>query len=190
MNSTNFMEPHVKQYGSHMLMTNVHRPLKRKYVNIDTKFRDENNYNLVDYNVNENYYFTLPDRIVDVKSMIVCNAEIPVTFYNISASLGNNYFEVVNQETHIPTIITIPDGQYGSIGDLTGTINTMMVDISFTDISFGYTSTHTVITNNTVSSNYCVNFNIGPDGNFDKYNFKSKLGGYLDTGNRHIILQM
>ena len=37
----------VNQYGSHMVMDNVMKERKTKYVNIDTKFRDEYNYNLV-----------------------------------------------------------------------------------------------------------------------------------------------
>ena len=40
-----FLEPKVKQYGSHMVMSNVYKNTKVKYVNIDTKFRDEYNYN-------------------------------------------------------------------------------------------------------------------------------------------------
>ena len=29
-----FLDPKVKQYGSHMVMSNVHKPTKTKYVNI------------------------------------------------------------------------------------------------------------------------------------------------------------
>ena len=35
-----FLEPKVKQYGSHMVMSNVNKPTKTKYVNVDTKFSD------------------------------------------------------------------------------------------------------------------------------------------------------
>ena len=38
-----FLEPKVNQYGSHMVMTNVHKQNKTKYINIDTTFRDEYN---------------------------------------------------------------------------------------------------------------------------------------------------
>ena len=167
-NTPNFLEPHVKQYGSHMVMTNIIRPTKRKYINFDTKFRDENSYN-----------FTLPDRIVDVKSMIVCNAEIPITFYNISENLGNNYFQILNVTTKETVVITIPDGQYGSIGDLTGTINTTISTTNFVDISFGYTNTNSVMSNNSPSIDYYLNFNVDSTGNCDKYNFKQKLGWLL-----------
>ena len=79
------LDPQVNQYGRNMVMTNVQREIKRKYVNIDTKFRDEyNNSSLA------NYTITLPERITNVQSIMVCNAEIPLTYYNISTNLGNN----------------------------------------------------------------------------------------------------
>ena len=43
-NKDNFLEPNVTQYGSHMVMTNVHKSSKTKYINIDTRFSDEYNY--------------------------------------------------------------------------------------------------------------------------------------------------
>ena len=48
--STLFMEPNTTQYGSHMVMTNVVKPKRTKYLNIDTRFRDE-------YNYNDKFYF-------------------------------------------------------------------------------------------------------------------------------------
>lgn len=122
-----FLEPKVKQYGSHMVMSNVHKPTKTKYVNIDTKFSD-------DYNSTcsvANYNITLPERINDVKSITVTNLELPMTFYNISSALGNNSFKMtnlsvdttlpyltdlstgyVNENNQFVDIITIPDGYY------------------------------------------------------------------------------
>ena len=41
-----FTGPKMNQYGSHMVMTNVAKSSKIKYVNIDTKFRDEYNSNV------------------------------------------------------------------------------------------------------------------------------------------------
>lgn len=121
-----FLEPKVKQYGSHMVMTNVHKPNKTKYINIDTKFSDEyNNFAVANYNI------TLPERINDVKSITVTNIELPMSFYNISHALGNNCFKITNLDvdttlpylTNLPTgyinennqfvdIIIIPDGYY------------------------------------------------------------------------------
>ena len=77
-----FLEPNTKQYGSHMVMTNVTKQTKVKYVNIDTRFRDEYNYlSTVNYNL------TLPQRITDVKTMTLTAIEIPMSIYNISMSM-------------------------------------------------------------------------------------------------------
>jgi len=130
-----FLEPKVKQYGSHMVMSNVHKPTKTKYVNVDTKFSDEYN----DFSV-ANYNITLPERINDVKSLTVTNLELPMSFYNISSALGNNSFQITNNDvdTTIPYLtqlstgsivdskfvdtIVIPDGYY-TIDELKTTIN-------------------------------------------------------------------
>ena len=130
-----FLEPKVTQYGSHMVMSNVHKPTKTKYVNVDTKFSDEYN----DFSV-ANYNITLPERINDVKSLTVTNLELPMSFYNISSALGNNSFQITNNDVD-PTIpyltqlstgsivdgkfvdtIVIPDGYY-TIDELKTTIN-------------------------------------------------------------------
>jgi hypothetical protein len=106
-----FFEPKTTQYGSHMIMSNVHKSNKTKYINIDTKFREEYNYSQI-----SNYNIILPERITEVKSMRVVSAEIPMTFFNISSSLGNNYFYIYNTTTpNNSKKINIPDGQYNTI---------------------------------------------------------------------------
>jgi hypothetical protein len=109
-----FLEPEINQYGSHMVMTNVTRHSKFTFINIDTKYRD----NLDNLISPANYNITLPERVNDVKSVMVCNAEIPMTFYNISASLGNNYFKIVtgSSSTGSPSsVVKIPNGEYLSL---------------------------------------------------------------------------
>jgi hypothetical protein len=123
-----FIGPTTKQYGSHMVMTNVQKQSSMKYINIDTRFRDEYNYDST-----TNYNITLPERINDVKHISVTNVEMPISFYNISAALGNNYMKITktwsaNSYTSNPSvaginllsgtavnqtaIIIIPDGTY------------------------------------------------------------------------------
>ena len=134
-----FLDPKVKQYGSHMVMSNVNKPTKTKYVNVDTKFSDEyNNFSVANYNI------TLPERINDVKSLTVATMELPMSFYNISSSLGNNSFQITNLEvvTTLPYLtqlstgsinsnnqfvdtIVIPDGYY-TITELKTTINSQI----------------------------------------------------------------
>ena len=169
-----FLDPKMTQYGNHMVMTNVVKPTKHKFVNIDTKFRDEYNYGQLAY-----YTVSLPERITDVKSMMVCNAEIPMSFYNVSASLGNNYFQIVKVSDKTTKMIIVPDGQYNSITDLTSRINSVNTTSTFTDISFNYTSPNVTVINNQSTSDYYINFNTDSSGNFDKFNFKSKLGWTL-----------
>lgn len=169
-----FLDPKMTQYGNHMVMTNVVKPTKHKFVNIDTKFRDEYNYSQL-----ANYTVSLPERITDVKSMMVCSAEIPMSFYNVSASLGNNYFQIVKETDKTTKMIIVPDGQYNNITDLTSRINSTNTTSTFTDISFNYTSPNVTVINNQATSDYYVNFNTDSSGNFDKFNFKSKLGWTL-----------
>ena len=95
-----FLEPKTTQYGGHMVMTNVKKETKTKYINIDTRFRD-------DYNYSDpvNYNLTLPERITDVKSIKVKNVELPIVYYNVSAKNGNN------SDTLPVRILTTPPGK-------------------------------------------------------------------------------
>ena len=182
-----FLEPKVKQYGSHMVMSNVYKNTKVKYVNIDTKFRDEYN-----YNDTVNYTLTLPERITDVKSLKVKSVELPITFYNISAALGNNCFKIYNGANS--AIITVPDGNYTE-ATLVSELNDLIIDNSIVTNSQlrGLTFTITnnklnIYANGASDAAYgytiSIDFAIDQYGNFDKYNFKSKLGwllGFRDT---------
>ena len=116
-NNDLFCEPKTKQYGSHMIMSNVRKTTKTKYINIDTRFRDEYNYSqLINYNV------TIPERITDVKSMKAVCVEIPISFYNISIALGNSFLKITDT-TGASKIITVPDGQYSTTSQLVAAIN-------------------------------------------------------------------
>ena len=139
--SNMFIEPDTNQHGSHMVMTNVVKPSKIKYLTIDTRFRDG-----YDSNTTANYNITLPERVNNVRSMQLRNIEIPMTFYNISCSLGNNTFVLKilnNQET-----IIIPDNQYDST-TLTATINNLLSSLGspFNTIQVTITNNKTSIDN-------------------------------------------
>lgn len=179
-----------------MVMTNVCKETKTKYLNIDTKFCDEYNNNWLDptkpnFNVS-NYNVTIPDRINDVKRISLMNVEIPMTFYNISSSLGNNYFKItitVNEESET-FMIFIPDGQY-TIDLLKDTINSFFVNIpniyNFTTIlsnesyypTFGFYLNKVYLYLSQSNSQMVMDFAVDKNGEFDKYNFKSKLGWLL-----------
>ena len=171
-----FMEPQVNQYSSHMVMTNVSQESKTKIVNIDTKFRDDFNYdtacNLADYAI------SLPEPINNVCSMSVENLELPLSYYNVSSALGNNCFKLTKLSTPpVQTIITVPDGEYTVSSletKLTSLLSSTYVNITLT----GYDTTH-MVNNSNPSEDYLIEFAVNKDGTFDKHNFKSKLGWML-----------
>ena len=171
-----FMEPQVNQYSSHMVMTNVSQESKTKIVNIDTKFRDDYNYdtacNLADYTM------SLPEPINNVCSMTVENIELPLTYYNVSSALGNNVFKVTNLSSTAQTIITVPDGEYTLTSldtKITSLLNSLGLglDIELT----GFDTTR--MNNSSGLHEYLIEFAVNKDGSFDKHNFKSKLGWVL-----------
>jgi hypothetical protein len=178
-----FATPEVSQYGSHMVMTNVVKPTRVKYINLDTKFADDyvnnttNPSNLSTYN-QSSYTFTLPQRINDVKSIKVQTSEIPMTFYNISAFNGNNVMSVkVGTGTSI--IISVPDGNY-TVSSLISAISSQFTSNSISGFSITNSSVNNKTTfANTNGSEITLNFAINQDGTFDKYNFKNKLGWIL-----------
>lgn len=173
-----FMEPQVNQYSSHMVMTNVSQESKTKIVNIDTKFRDDYNYdtacNLADYSM------SLPEPINNVCSMTVENLELPLTYYNVSSALGNNVFKVTRLSTPpVLTIITVPDGEYTLTSldtKITNLLNSLGLGL---DISIPLTANNTTMNNSSASDDYSIEFAVNKDGSFDKHNFKSKLGWML-----------
>ena len=210
-----FMKPSVNQYGSHMVMSNVCKETKVKYLNVDTKFCDDlflndNNPANTITNNQANYNFTLPEKITDVKNIYVENVQFPSIqpYYNISEELGNNCFQYTISTTlenidnlvpdEIKKLVKIPDGIY-TIKSLIQEINTILQDnnyqIPFEVNDNGSTSTSRyninlyfdIIENNCIyfytdtehSINITVDFAIDKNGNFDKYNFKSKLGWLL-----------
>jgi len=172
-NNNLFLDPKTKQYGSHMIMTNVHKPSKTKYVNVDTKFRDEYNYQQT-----TNYNITIPERITDVKNMCLTNIEIPMSFYNISSTLGNNSFNIIDPDTSNSVTIVIPNGQYSGSQLQTG-INLLISQLSspYSNLIYGYSDTGSSF--HTSQSTLTIEFDVNGTGQSDKYNFKSKLGWLL-----------
>jgi len=178
-----FSSPNVSQYGNHMVMTNVHKSEKCHYLNIDTKFADDFANNRLNssctstYNM-ANYTITLPEKMNEIKSMMVCNVELPQSFYNISASLGNNVMKITSGA--FSAVITIPDGNYTNASLIT-TLNSLF--LANKNSAGGYLiydisrNLSTIATD--ASGAFTLDFAVGADGSFDKYNFKSKLGWSL-----------
>lgn len=193
-----FSSPTVSQFNNHMVMTNVNKKTKTKYINIDTKFCDEyvnnrTNPSNPSYNIS-NYTVTLPDRINDVKSISVVNIELPVSYYNISSALGNNYFYVISGvEGFIPVMVTLPDGQYDA-NSLNNSMNAA-IQFSFSQVnSQGYELTFEINSINKSmfysqpGNTFTIDFAVDKNGQFDKYNFKSKLGWLLGFRNTSYVI--
>jgi len=183
-----FLGPKVTQYGSHMVMTQVQKETKIKYWNIDTQFRD-------DYDTSSNYLtqynFSLPQPINDVKSIYVNSVELPITYYNISSSLGNNVFKIThNTPTGQYHYIILPDGNYDQSG-IINAINYQMNSQDLTHISFNIVNGYSIFD---FSGQYTIDFAVKTDykittgtnniiSDFDKYAVKSKLGWLLGFRN-------
>lgn len=176
-----FMEPQVNQYSSHMVMTNVSQESKTKIVNIDTKFRDDFNYdtacNLADYAI------SLPEPINNVCSMSVENLELPLSYYNVSSALGNNCFKIRNTTQNTERIVVIPDGEY-TISSITTQISSLLQDAAFSAFSISATAFNkTVIISSSDDQDFTIEFAVNEDGSFDKRNFKSKFGWMMGFSN-------
>jgi len=171
-----FMGPKTTQYGSHMVMTDVVKSTKTKYINIDTRFRDEyNSSQLINYNI------TLPERINDVRCISVTNVEIPLTMYNISASLANNVFYISKSGTTL--LLTVSDNNY-TITSLVTAINSQLSTTFASDISLNVDTNHKCYFDSSNNYSYTIDFAVDSNGNSDKYNLKNKLGwvlGFRDT---------
>ena len=89
-------------------------------VNIDTRFR-ENLYSTK----SSDFAFQLPFKLSKVVSMQLASIELPITFYGVSASYGNNYFwiEVIDTSNNTYSkLIQIADGNYNA-ADLINAVN-------------------------------------------------------------------
>ena len=109
-------------------------PLKTRIItkclNIDTRFRDE-----FYKTKSSDFTFNLPMKFNKVVSMQLSSLELPVTFYGISTSLGNNFlylqvnynsFELDSTEVlDASYVVYVPDGNYNS-SDLIDIINTQL----------------------------------------------------------------
>lgn len=173
---TSFLEPTVNQYGGHMVMSNVKKASRVKYVNIDTRFTDDYGYSKQGCNHHDYFTINFPEKLRDVKSIRVISTEIPNTFYNFSSAMGNNCFKLSTESTS--TTIIINDGYYNN------TAVTLIEELnrySTNDLSynFSYDTSHNIIQFTPYTQNLTIEFDTDSLGNFDKNNFRSKLGWAL-----------
>lgn len=168
-NKDTFLGATTTQYGNHMVMTNVMKEGKTKYINIDTRFKD-------DYETNSlsKQNVTLPERYTDVRNISVVSSEIPMSYYNISSALGNNAFKIIEDTTE--EIIVVPDGEYTS-ASLVSTINGLILSHNEISINNNTTITHTDTSHSHTKAVF--DFSIDASGNRSRFGFKSSLGWLL-----------
>ena len=180
-NKDTFLGATTTQYGNHMVMTNVMKPGKTKYINIDTRFRE--NY---DMNTLSKQNVSLPERYTDVRSISVVSTEIPMSYYNISSALGNNSFKIIHDSSE--EVIVVPDGEYTK--ETLETILNNLLETSDNEIS--------IINNTTISHKNSghahdniveIDFLIDASGNRSRFGFKSSLGWLLGFRTPTLLLQ-
>jgi hypothetical protein len=170
MDESQFLSPKVTQNSGHMIMTNVNKPSKIKYFNIDTRFQEE--YNILK---TASFQYLLPQRITDVKSIAVRCVEIPLSFYPFSQNRGNTFFQVDNTSIVISNL-----NCDASASTLINSINTILTSkISNFTISLNTNNTVTITNSAMAMTSHRVNFNVDASGNFNRYPFKSTLGWCL-----------
>ena len=166
-----FMKPKTDQFGTHMVMTNVQQSTKTKYISIDSKYKDDyhdnNTSNLhADMLSNQissaNFNISLPEKISNVKSITMTHAEIPLTYYNISNNLGNNYFKVIDSN-NIEKMISLNDGFYNET-ELQSEINSLL---TAQGINLTFTITSVSKTTITGGGVYSVHFDVNSQGIHD-----------------------
>jgi hypothetical protein len=178
-----FLEPLVSEYGSSIVMTNVSKPSRTKYLNVDTRFTDDYTSSKNDSLTNK-YVITFPEPINDVLSLKLVTLELPLSFNNVSSQLGNNNFLLTKTSDGTKTNINMIEyyHNYDSLRSLS----------LFTNLPIGITyiiddSDHWTFTNTSTES-YTLDFAVDPSGNFDKNQFKSKLGWLIGFRNDKYML--
>lgn len=188
-----FNAPIVNQYGNHMVMTNVSKPSKTKLVSLDTRFCDEYSVNFnqpsnVKYNSTD-YTLTLPERLTNIKSAMVCDVELPMAFFNISASLKNNTVRVWSDyfddgATLVNYVLKIPDGVYTVSSLITALNNLFLNSANYQGSYFSMQLLgNRVVLNVETQGYFYIDFAVSDTGDFDKYDFKSKIGWMLGFRN-------
>lgn len=161
----------VTQHGSHMIMSDVYKETKHKYIHIDTQYCD--NYRAT--NKGANIMLTLPERITNVKSIEIQNIEVPQSFFNVYSLKQNNSFKLISVDTNEEMVIVLPDNQY--------TIDTLVTElnnqVNMESLAFSKLDNMYIQLTNTTGGDYIIDFSILATGSFDKYNIKHKLGWVL-----------
>ena len=120
--STNYINTFPSEYYAGTLNPLATRTIKR-CLTIDTRFRD--NFYATQ---SSDFTFQLPVKLNKVVSMQMSSVEIPIAFYGISKSFGNNYiwleisYDISGVSITTDQVFTIPEGNYNA-ADFISTLN-------------------------------------------------------------------
>ena len=165
----------IVQQSSHVMQLPPYKPLRKKLVNIDTRFQYSDTGHGSDMGT-AIYNIVLPQRITEVQSVEVKIMEVPISFYNFSESLNNTFFGVMNASDVLQNSINITDGNYNNWTDLS---NAIQPDLTTSGLTINRTSQGFVTITNTTGSTVKLAFDVDKNGNKDKNQFKGKLGWVL-----------
>jgi hypothetical protein len=110
-----------------------------KCLTIDSRFRDN-----VTTTRSSDFVVQLPLKLSKVVTMQLSSIEFPISFYGISASYGNNFFNITLEYVVPPDtrnaiienrVYTIPDGNYSN-NDLIDTLNALLQSSTIQDDQF------------------------------------------------------
>jgi hypothetical protein len=162
----------LKQQGSHMIMTNVYKQNRKKYINIDSRFQD--GYQTAKERSLASFTYTLPITVFNVKSITAKVVELPHSFYNFSKSAKNTFVIIDN------SLCFIDDSYYKDCSALQAELNRVYNgDISFNIDDKTFKTTITSTSTSTSTPKPTIKWNVDEDGTFDRYNLRSKLGWCL-----------
>ena len=165
LDDKSFLSPVLTQQEGHMILQNVKKQNKIKYLNIDTRFQG-------DYNLNKlaTLTYNLPQKIAEVKSIAVRSVEIPMSFHSFSLNRGNTYMKIDNSS------VVIPNYSY-TTNDTN--LKTQINNNFPTNFTVDISQNRTTFTNTSSSLTRKIYFDVDVNGGFNKYNLKSTLGWSL-----------
>ena len=174
--TSSFMDPVVQQHGSHMVMQNVHKTIKERIVNIDTKYRKD-----YDYTQPASANVVFGERLAEVRSLEVVSADLPITFYNIHGEnnfdrTGNNYLKIVIGVSSEMLVIT--PGYYTST-TLKTEINARLTALGGNYVNISFDISNNLSQFSSSSSTATLTMNVNSAGNTVDSNLRNSLGWIL-----------
>lgn len=149
-------------------------PSRTKYITIDTRSSNNEFFPLSEYCIH------LPDEIHHIKSMSISCIEIPITFYNISTYMYNNFFRIINDTNAVyeAIMVSLPDDNYTISNICQALQNAILCSCIGDNLTVSLSPTNT-IEFKSKSGRYTLQFDTDIAGNVDTKCWKSKLGWIL-----------